>query len=86
MHREEDDNYLSVGGWMWVQFVTAIPVIGLLMMIVWAVTGRNQTRKNYFRALFAWVFVLFGFLVTIAVLGYWPAIQNHLKSLVHQKP
>jgi hypothetical protein len=28
--------------------------IGLIMIFVWALTGDNESRKNYYRALLAW--------------------------------
>jgi len=72
MARQEDDDYISVGGWMWILFVTALPCIGLIMMIVWAFTGNNQTRKNYFRAIFAWFFLLLVLMLALALLGQFP--------------
>jgi hypothetical protein len=61
MYYEADNrNDVSVGSWMFMLLVTALPVIGFIMVIVWAFTGENETRKNYFRALLAWIAVLIG--------------------------
>jgi Na+-driven multidrug efflux pump len=57
MNRDDDPNYISVGSWMLMLFLAALPGIGLIVILVLAFTGQNQTRKNYFRALIAW-FVL----------------------------
>ena len=38
-------------------FVTGIPVLGLIMALVWAFTGENESRKNFYRAIFAWILV-----------------------------
>ena len=56
MSNKDDSNYVSVGSWMWMMFVTVIPIIGFIMMIVWCFTGENESRKNYFRAIWAWIF------------------------------
>ena len=40
----------------------AIPVIGQLMILVWAFTSQNQPRQNFFRAVIAWI-------VTLAAVG-----------------
>ena len=39
-------------------FVTAIPIVGQIMILVWAFTGNNESRKNYYRATLA-TFLLF---------------------------
>jgi len=80
MARNEDDNYISVGGWMWIMFVIALPCIGLIMMIVWAFAGNNQTRKNYFRAIFAWFFLLLALMLVIALLGQFPEVLKTIEQ------
>jgi hypothetical protein len=80
MSRESDNNYVSVGAWMWMMFVTALPVIGLIMILVWAFTGDNESRKNYFRAILMWFVVIVGFVVVLGLLGQLAGIQHHLHS------
>ena len=69
-------------------FVTAIPVIGVIMVFVWAITGDNESRKNYYRAIHAWiaVFVLlmFGIISMGGVAGNRPAIQKHIHEWTHK--
>jgi hypothetical protein len=50
---DSDSNYISVGSWMFMMFITAIPIIGWIMILIWAFTGDNQSRKNYYRAILA---------------------------------
>ena len=65
---------------MWMMFVTALPLIGVIMVIVWAFTGDNESRKNYFRAILMW-FALFIMLIAgLALLGQLPALQHWLHS------
>ena len=78
MSRDSDNNYISVGSWMWMMFVTAIPIIGWIMIIVWAFVGDNESRKNYFRAILMWVLLVIMLVVILAVLGQWPQIQKQI--------
>lgn len=88
MSNERDSNYISVGAWMWMMFVTAIPVIGWLMVLVWAFTGQNESRKNYYRAILAWILVfvalIVGLILIAGLLGNLPAIQKHIQDWTHK--
>src|ERR1700690_89857 len=90
--KQEDSNYVSVGSWMGMMFVTAIPVIGLLMVLVWAFSGENQSRKNYYRAILSWLLILVLLVVAAGVaiqyLGGTPAIQKFIQdhqNLLHNQ-
>jgi hypothetical protein len=84
MNDENDKNYISVGSWMFILLVTALPCIGLVMMIVWAFAGENETRKNYFRAILAWVAVLVGLVVLLALFGRLPQMEKQIQSWTHR--
>jgi len=88
MSNNDDSNYVSVGSWMWMMFVTAIPVIGWIMILVWAFTGRNESRKNYYRAILAWMLVfvalILGLILVGGLLGNWPAFQNQIRDWTHK--
>jgi len=84
MYNDNDRNYVSVGGWMLMMLVTAIPVIGQIMIIVWAFAGENESRKNYFRAILAFFVLFIGLFVFLAVLGNGPAILKQLESLTRK--
>ena len=85
MNNDSDSNYISVGNWMWMMFVTALPCIGLIMIFVWAFTGENESRKNYYRALLAWFGVFVGLFVILAAIGQWPQIQKGIENLIRKK-
>jgi len=72
----KDENYVSVWFWMFAQFVVVIPVIGWVMILVWAYTGENQSRKNYFRAFIIWWLLFITFVLSLIVLGKWPEIRT----------
>jgi hypothetical protein len=54
---DTDRNYVSTWTWFWMLFVAAIPLVGLIMVILWAFTGDNEMRKNYFRARLLWMVI-----------------------------
>jgi len=83
MNDNRDNNYVSVGSWMWMMFVTAIPIVGFIMMIVWCFTGENESRKNYFRAIWAWIFVFIALIVVLVLFGLSPAILKQIQSWTH---
>ena len=80
----KDNNYVSVGSWMFILLVAALPIIGLIMMIVWAITGQNETRKNYFRAIIAWFAVIVGLVVALGVMGKLPQVQKQIQGWTHK--
>jgi uncharacterized membrane protein len=80
-----DENYVSVWFWMFAQFIILIPLVGWVMIFVWAYTGENESRKNYFRAIIIWWLLFIAFVLTIIVLGKWPEIRSaceHVLKLV----
>jgi hypothetical protein len=84
VYNDNDRNYVSVGGWMLMMLVTAIPVVGKIMIIVWAFAGDNESRKNYFRAILAFFLLFIGLFVLLAVLGNGAAILKQLESLTRK--
>lgn len=84
MKEQEDRNYISVGSWMGMLFVTGIPIIGLLMILIWAFAGENESRKNYYRAILSWllILVLLGVVTAVVLMrfGGGPAIQQFLQD------
>ena len=85
MSKKSDSNYVSVGSWMWMMFVTAIPIIGQIMVLVWAFKGDNESRKNYYRAKLAWVLVFLGLIgLLLALLGNWTTILKQIETWTHR--
>ncbi len=84
MNNDSDSNYISVGSWMWMMFVTAIPVVGLIMILVWAFAGHNESRKNYYRAILAWFMILVVLVILLILIGGAPAILKQIQSVTHK--
>ena len=79
-----DRNYISVGSWMLMMLITAIPIVGVIMIFVWAFVGDNESRKNYFRAILMWFVVLFSMVMLLVLLGSWPVLMQKVQSLFHK--
>jgi uncharacterized membrane protein YqjE len=84
MTKERDKNHVSFWFWMLAIFITALPCIGVVMVIVWAFIGENETRKNYFRALIAWFLICAAICGGVLMLGFWPQIQKQVQLWLHQ--
>lgn len=78
----KNKNYVSFWFWMFALFVTALPCIGFIMVIVWAFVGDNESRKNYFRAVMAWALILSALWLGVMLLGFWPKIQEQLQQWI----
>jgi len=65
---------------MLMMFITAIPIIGQIMVLVWAFVGDNESRKNYFRAMLMWLLVFLALAVFLGMLGSGPAILKHIEA------
>jgi cellulose synthase/poly-beta-1,6-N-acetylglucosamine synthase-like glycosyltransferase len=84
MANRNDNNYISVWYWMFMLLITAIPIIGFIMVLVWAFTGDNESRKNYFRAILAWILIFVVFAVALVFLGSLPVLQKQIQTWMHK--
>jgi hypothetical protein len=80
MANSKSSNTASVGFWMFALFVTALPCIGVIMVVYWAFAGENETRKNYFRAVIAWAVILTLVWIGMVALGLWPEIMKAVQA------
>lgn len=78
---KKDKNYVSIWFWMLACIVMGIPILNVIMICIWAFTGENESRKNYFKA--SIILFLIGLIFTIMLLslGALPFIIN----TVHQQ-
>ncbi len=76
-----DDNYVSIGFWLFSFLIMAFPFVNILMTIYWAFSGNNQSRKNFFRAVMLLWVIFITFLTVMIILGNKETIQNFIKGL-----
>ena len=81
MAKGADKNHVSLGFWMFAMFVMAIPCVNVVMIIIRAFVGENESRKNYFRALIVWFLFWAAVWLVLLALGFWPQILKHLRNL-----
>lgn len=67
---------VSVGDWMITTLLTAIPLVGFIMLFVWGFGGNvNTSKKNWARAALIWMAISVGL-----VLLFWLAFGMSLRS------
>ena len=72
---------ITVGQWMLYLFVTYLPIIGIVMLFVWAFGDSSQkNRANWAKAQLLWRIIGFAFVVVIA-LAFWGVIAAALLSI-----
>ena len=84
MSKDNDKNYISVGHWMLLMLLTGLPCIGVILILIFAFVGENESRKNYFRALIAWFLIIAGIVLVLALLGQLPELEKHIQDWTHQ--
>lgn len=63
-----DNKVVGIGEWLVTLLVMSIPCLNIIMMFVWAFSGSNKSKQNYFKAyliftgiVFAIIFLLYVF-------------------------
>jgi hypothetical protein len=65
---EQNNENPSVGDWLIIFFITVIPFVGLVFLIVWTNDDKRIVRKNYAKATLIWQVIVF----VIFILFFWP--------------
>ena len=60
----------SVGQWMLTLFISAIPLVGIIMLFVWGFGSSTHPEKaNWAKALLIWTAIFIGFFLLLTILG-----------------
>lgn len=51
---------MTLGDWIITMLLTAIPIVNIILMIYWAISAKNTSKKNYARA-----FIIFTLVVIV---------------------
>jgi hypothetical protein len=68
----EENKAMSVGNWIITMIVTAIPLVGFIMLFVWAFgSGTNLSKQNWAKAalIFYAIIIVLYFLFFAAIMG-----------------
>jgi len=68
---EDNNREVTVGDWVITIFITAIPIIGFIMLFVWAFGGgTNVNKANWAKATLIWFVIVVGlYILFFAFLG-----------------
>lgn len=68
-YHSQDTTPVRTSDWFWTLFLTAIPLVGLIMLLVWAFgSGNNINKSNWAKATLLWILVVTMFYVLILVI------------------
>lgn len=88
------DKYRPMGAWSYVGYsiLYAIPLVGLICLIVFALSGGNVSRRSFARSYFCAFLLAILITVVLVVLfvfcfpGVWETISSYLQNLWSQMP
>jgi hypothetical protein len=81
MAKRKNGNVISIGQWMLLMLLTALPCVGIPVAAVGAFVGDNDTRKNYCRAILLWYALALVLWFVLMAIGSWPHIQAKIMSV-----
>jgi len=65
----QDNQMVRTGDWVLTLFITAIPLIGLIMLFVWAFSGgTNPSKSSWAKACLIWLAIGMFFTVILFVI------------------
>lgn len=63
------DQPISIGDWMITLFLAAIPIIGFIMLLVWAFgDGSTPSKANWAKATLLWLVIMAAFYTLMFIL------------------
>ena len=76
----------GTGGWMLVQFLEGIPLVGFICQLVWAFGSGNISRRNYARARLIWLLIGIAIVVVLSIVfgASFSGIAQRISELVNQ--
>ncbi len=66
----QNDQTVTLGNWMLTLFLTFIPIVNIIMLIVWAVSSTTPPSKaNWARAALLWIAIFFVLGLLLSIVG-----------------
>jgi len=78
------DQTVSLGDWILTMILSGIPLVGLIMLFVWAFGGgAKASKQNYARAvlILAIIGIILGVLSSILFAGIFTAIADNMQNI-----
>ncbi len=65
----QDTTPVRTSEWFWTLFLTAIPLVGIIMLLVWSFgSGNNVNKSNWAKATLLWILVITIFYIFILII------------------
>ncbi len=74
-----DESVMTTGSWFVTMLITAIPIVGIVMIFIWAFgSSGNINRRNYARAVLIWalIAIVLGILFSVVFAGFWASFMR----------
>lgn len=69
MDNVREQEVVKTGDWVLTMFISALPLVGLIMLFVWGFgSGNNQNKANWAKAVLIWYAVIIGVSILIGLL------------------
>ena len=83
---KKDKNYISIWFWIFAWIIMSIPIVNVVMICIWAFTGDNESKKNYFKAMI--LLFLLGVIASIILvaLGAAPFVIEYIRGIPSGTP
>jgi purine-cytosine permease-like protein len=60
---------LKTGEWILTLLITAIPLIGIIMLLVWAFgSNMNENKANWAKAMLIWIAIVIGIYILLGLI------------------
>ena len=65
----QDSSPVRTSEWFWTMFLAAIPLVGLIMLLIWAFgSGNNINKSSWAKATLIWILVITAFYAMIFII------------------
>ena len=65
----QNDQIIKTGDWFLTLFISAIPLVGFIMLFVWAFSGgTNANKANWAKATLLWIAISIFFVILLMIL------------------
>ena len=71
---------MSVGAWVGTLILTAIPIVGFICMIVWAVSSSTEKRSRKNWAIAQFILMLISIVITIILVAFYGRVLTDILS------
>lgn len=68
--QDNDNTPVSVGEWMLTLFLTFIPLVNFIMLLIWAFSSATSPSKaNWAKAALLWMLIFFAISIVLGLIG-----------------